>query len=118
MTRAGSTVRVLTWNVHGCVGRDRVCDPDRVTPAQVGGKLGLERFDLRPEHVPGPAEHPLDGGPVPGRVGGEAGAQVVERDGERGHSIILDGVGRMVYHATGRGGKGTWPVAAKSAGCR
>jgi endonuclease/exonuclease/phosphatase family metal-dependent hydrolase len=30
MTRAGSTIRVLTWNVHGCVGRDGVCDPDRV----------------------------------------------------------------------------------------
>jgi endonuclease/exonuclease/phosphatase family metal-dependent hydrolase len=30
MTRAGSTIRVLTWNVHGCVGRDRVHDPDRV----------------------------------------------------------------------------------------
>ena len=24
------TIRVLTWNVHGCVGRDGVCDPDRV----------------------------------------------------------------------------------------
>ena len=23
-------VRFLTWNVHGCVGHDRVCDPDRV----------------------------------------------------------------------------------------
>jgi endonuclease/exonuclease/phosphatase family metal-dependent hydrolase len=23
-------VRFLTWNVHGCVGRDRVCDPERV----------------------------------------------------------------------------------------
>ena len=30
MTRAGSTVRVLTWNVHGCVGRDGMHDPDRV----------------------------------------------------------------------------------------
>ena len=30
MTRAGSTIRVLTWNVHGCVGRDGVHDPDRV----------------------------------------------------------------------------------------
>jgi endonuclease/exonuclease/phosphatase family metal-dependent hydrolase len=30
MRREGSTLRVLTWNVHGCVGRDRVCDPDRV----------------------------------------------------------------------------------------
>jgi endonuclease/exonuclease/phosphatase family metal-dependent hydrolase len=23
-------VRLLTWNVHGCIGRDGVCDPDRV----------------------------------------------------------------------------------------
>jgi endonuclease/exonuclease/phosphatase family metal-dependent hydrolase len=30
MTRSGSTIRVLTWNVHGCVGRDGVHDPDRV----------------------------------------------------------------------------------------
>jgi endonuclease/exonuclease/phosphatase family metal-dependent hydrolase len=30
MTDAAATIRVLTWNVHGCVGRDRVCDPDRV----------------------------------------------------------------------------------------
>jgi endonuclease/exonuclease/phosphatase family metal-dependent hydrolase len=30
MIRAGSTIRVLTWNVHGCVGRDGVHDPDRV----------------------------------------------------------------------------------------
>jgi endonuclease/exonuclease/phosphatase family metal-dependent hydrolase len=26
----GREIRVLTWNVHGCVGRDGVCDPDRV----------------------------------------------------------------------------------------
>jgi endonuclease/exonuclease/phosphatase family metal-dependent hydrolase len=30
MTGAALTIRVLTWNVHGCVGRDGVCDPDRV----------------------------------------------------------------------------------------
>jgi endonuclease/exonuclease/phosphatase family metal-dependent hydrolase len=23
-------VRFLTWNVHGCIGRDGVCDPDRI----------------------------------------------------------------------------------------
>jgi endonuclease/exonuclease/phosphatase family metal-dependent hydrolase len=23
-------IRLLTWNVHGCIGRDGVCDPDRV----------------------------------------------------------------------------------------
>jgi endonuclease/exonuclease/phosphatase family metal-dependent hydrolase len=30
MTGAALTIRVLTWNVHGCVGRDGVRDPDRV----------------------------------------------------------------------------------------
>jgi len=30
MSRDASSIRVLTWNVHGCVGRDGVCDPDRV----------------------------------------------------------------------------------------
>lgn len=30
MTPTGAPIRVLTWNVHGCVGRDGVRDPDRV----------------------------------------------------------------------------------------
>jgi endonuclease/exonuclease/phosphatase family metal-dependent hydrolase len=30
MTQAAATIRVLTWNVHGCVGRDGVRDPNRV----------------------------------------------------------------------------------------
>lgn len=30
MTAGGATLRVLTWNVHKFVGRDGVCDPERV----------------------------------------------------------------------------------------
>jgi endonuclease/exonuclease/phosphatase family metal-dependent hydrolase len=30
MTTPGPPIRALTWNVHGCVGRDGVCDPERV----------------------------------------------------------------------------------------
>jgi endonuclease/exonuclease/phosphatase family metal-dependent hydrolase len=30
MSHDASTIRVLTWNVHGCIGRDGVCDPARV----------------------------------------------------------------------------------------
>jgi endonuclease/exonuclease/phosphatase family metal-dependent hydrolase len=30
MSQSAATIRVLTWNVHGCVGRDRVHDPNRV----------------------------------------------------------------------------------------
>jgi endonuclease/exonuclease/phosphatase family metal-dependent hydrolase len=30
MSQSAPPIRVLTWNVHGCVGRDGVCDPNRV----------------------------------------------------------------------------------------
>ncbi len=30
MSARGGVLRVLTWNVHGCVGRDGVCDPGRI----------------------------------------------------------------------------------------
>lgn len=30
MSHDAATIRVLTWNVHGCVGRDGVCEPERV----------------------------------------------------------------------------------------
>lgn len=30
MTQTPATIRFLTWNVHGCIGRDGVCDPDRI----------------------------------------------------------------------------------------
>ena len=30
MSQSAPTIRVLTWNVHGCVGRDGVRDPNRV----------------------------------------------------------------------------------------
>ena len=30
MSHSAPTIRVLTWNVHGCVGRDGVRDPNRV----------------------------------------------------------------------------------------
>jgi endonuclease/exonuclease/phosphatase family metal-dependent hydrolase len=30
MNQSAPTIRVLTWNVHGCVGRDGVRDPNRV----------------------------------------------------------------------------------------
>ena len=30
MVEAGSTIRVITWNIHGCIGRDGRYDPLRV----------------------------------------------------------------------------------------
>jgi endonuclease/exonuclease/phosphatase family metal-dependent hydrolase len=50
MTRASSTLRVLTWNVHGCVGRDRVCDPHRVAEVLAAARpdiAALQEIDAR-----------------------------------------------------------------------
>jgi endonuclease/exonuclease/phosphatase family metal-dependent hydrolase len=50
MTHAGASLRVLTWNVHGCVGRDGVCDPARVARVLEAAKpdiCALQEIDAR-----------------------------------------------------------------------
>jgi endonuclease/exonuclease/phosphatase family metal-dependent hydrolase len=47
-------LRFLTWNVHGCVGRDGVCDPDRVASVLEGAKpdvSALQELDNRSTRV-------------------------------------------------------------------
>lgn len=44
------TIRVLSWNVHGCVGRDRVCDPHRVAEVLEAARpdiAALQEIDAR-----------------------------------------------------------------------
>src|SRR3990170_2477939 len=46
----GVHLRVLTWNVHGCVGRDRVCDPHRVADVLEAAQpdiAALQEIDTR-----------------------------------------------------------------------
>jgi endonuclease/exonuclease/phosphatase family metal-dependent hydrolase len=50
MTPAPPTIRFLTWNVHGCVGRDGVCDPDRVASVLEAAQpdvTALQEIDTR-----------------------------------------------------------------------
>jgi endonuclease/exonuclease/phosphatase family metal-dependent hydrolase len=50
MNSRGTTIRVLTWNVHGCVGRDGICDPDRVARVLDGAQpdiSALQEIDSR-----------------------------------------------------------------------
>jgi endonuclease/exonuclease/phosphatase family metal-dependent hydrolase len=54
MTHDGSTIRVLTWNVHGCVGRDRVRDPTRVAKVLEAAQpdvCALQEIDNRTREV-------------------------------------------------------------------
>lgn len=47
-------LRFLTWNVHGCVGRDGVCDPDRVASVLEAAKpdvSALQELDNRSTRV-------------------------------------------------------------------
>jgi endonuclease/exonuclease/phosphatase family metal-dependent hydrolase len=47
-------LRFLTWNVHGCVGRDGVCDPDRVASVLEAAKpdvSALQEIDNRSTRV-------------------------------------------------------------------
>jgi endonuclease/exonuclease/phosphatase family metal-dependent hydrolase len=50
MTSSPPTIRFLTWNVHGCVGRDGVCDPDRVASVLEAAQpdvTALQEIDTR-----------------------------------------------------------------------
>ncbi len=50
MSARGGVLRVLTWNVHGCVGRDGVCDPGRIASvlAEVDPDISaLQEIDAR-----------------------------------------------------------------------
>jgi endonuclease/exonuclease/phosphatase family metal-dependent hydrolase len=50
MSQAGAILRVLTWNVHGCIGRDRVCNPHRVAEVLAAAQpdiAALQEIDAR-----------------------------------------------------------------------
>jgi endonuclease/exonuclease/phosphatase family metal-dependent hydrolase len=48
------TIRFLTWNVHGCIGRDGVCDPDRIANVLEAAQpdiSALQEIDNRTTHA-------------------------------------------------------------------
>lgn len=64
-----TTMKIVSWNIHSCIGNDRVCDPLRVVDAinsidfdviclqEVGwhlrGDKGFDQFRLFQERIPG-----------------------------------------------------------------
>ena len=80
-------VRFLTWNVHGCVGRDRVCDLDRVARVLEAAQpdiSALQEIDSRTTKV---ARDPFS---YFGQLFGwtsVAARTLAARDGHYGHAV-------------------------------
>ena len=85
---AGSSVRVLTWNVHGCIGRDGICAPERVARVLEAGRLdivALQEIDGRFRKLT------LDPFSYFGELFGwetVAARTVVAKDGDYGHVVM------------------------------
>jgi endonuclease/exonuclease/phosphatase family metal-dependent hydrolase len=81
-------LRVLTWNVHGCVGRDGVCDPERVASVLEAAKpdvSALQEIDNRTKRA---AHDPFS---YFGALFGwttVAARTLTARDGHYGHIVL------------------------------
>jgi endonuclease/exonuclease/phosphatase family metal-dependent hydrolase len=88
MTHAAATLRVLTWNVHGCVGRDGVCDPARVARVLEAAQpdiCALQEIDARTR------AEALDPFSYFGELFGwttVSARTLTARDGEYGHIVM------------------------------
>ena len=83
-----SQLRFLTWNVHGCVGRDGVCDPERVASVLEAAKpdvSALQEIDNRTKRA---AHDPFS---YFGSLFGwttVAARTLTARDGHYGHIVL------------------------------
>jgi endonuclease/exonuclease/phosphatase family metal-dependent hydrolase len=81
-------VRLLTWNVHGCVGRDGVCDPDRVASVLEAAKPDISALQEIDNRTTSAARDPfsyfgqLFGWPT------VAARTLAARDGHYGHIML------------------------------
>jgi endonuclease/exonuclease/phosphatase family metal-dependent hydrolase len=54
MADATAPMRVMTWNIHGCVGTDRRRDPERIAAAIGAARpdiLAVQEIDIRSRHA-------------------------------------------------------------------
>lgn len=81
-------VRFLTWNVHGCVGRDRVCDPDRVARVLEAAQPDISALQEIDNRTTSAARDPFS---YFGQLFGwtsVAARTLVARDGHYGHIVL------------------------------
>jgi endonuclease/exonuclease/phosphatase family metal-dependent hydrolase len=88
MTAERASIRLMTWNVHRCIGRDGVCDPDRVARVLEAAQpdiAALQEIDNRTIDV---ARDPFSY--LGGLFGWKTVATrtLVARDGHYGHIVL------------------------------
>ena len=81
-------VRFLTWNVHGCVGRDGVCDPDRVARVLEAAQPDISALQEIDNRTKSAARDPFS---YFGQLFGwtsVAARTLAARDGHYGHIVL------------------------------
>ena len=81
-------VRLLTWNVHGCVGRDGVCDPDRVASVLEASQPDISALQEIDNRTTRDARDPFS---YFGKLFGwtsVAARTLAARDGHYGHIVL------------------------------
>jgi endonuclease/exonuclease/phosphatase family metal-dependent hydrolase len=81
-------IRLLTWNVHGCVGRDGVCDPDRVASVLEAAQPDISALQEIDNRTTNAARDPFS---YFGKLFGwttVAARTLAARDGHYGHIVL------------------------------
>jgi endonuclease/exonuclease/phosphatase family metal-dependent hydrolase len=81
-------IRLLTWNVHGCIGRDGVCDPDRVASVLEAAQPDISALQEIDSRTTKAARDPFS---YFGRLFGwttVTARTLVARDGQYGHIVL------------------------------
>lgn len=81
-------IRFLTWNVHGCVGRDGVCDPDRVASVLEAAQPDVSALQEIDSRTTSAAQNPFS---YFGTLFGwttVAARTLAARDGHYGHIVL------------------------------
>jgi endonuclease/exonuclease/phosphatase family metal-dependent hydrolase len=81
-------VRFLTWNVHGCIGRDGVCDPDRIARVLEAAQPDISALQEIDNRTTSAARDPFS---YFGKLFGwtsVAARTLAARDGHYGHIVL------------------------------
>jgi endonuclease/exonuclease/phosphatase family metal-dependent hydrolase len=106
MNGDGTTIRVLTWNVHGCIGRDGICDPDRVARVLEAAQPDISALQEIDNRVRAVAQDPFSY--FAGLFGWTAvsARTLAAKDGHYGHIVMsrwpIESLGEVDLSVRGR----------------
>jgi endonuclease/exonuclease/phosphatase family metal-dependent hydrolase len=88
MTAGHTPVRFMTWNVHRCIGRDGVCDPDRVARVLEAAQPDIAALQEIDNRTIGAARDPFSYFAALFGWRTVAARTLVARDGHYGHIVL------------------------------